>query len=134
MKKYLLFPFPLLALLLELLPSGAVLIFAPGPDERLRRTFSYFSLTPFGYANFAPLLTALLTCLLLLFALLQLFRPNGKRLRTLSVLSAVALILSLGPLVFGTDYITLTGLGITVALAAQLVLTLRLQKEGRANA
>jgi hypothetical protein len=37
--------FPVIALILELLPSGAVLIFKT-PHESLRRTFSYFSLTP----------------------------------------------------------------------------------------
>ena len=31
--------------------SGAK--FATSPTERVKETFSYFSLTPFGYANFA---------------------------------------------------------------------------------
>lgn len=128
MKKFSLLPLPLLALVLELLPSGAVLIFAPGPEEHLRRTFSYFSLTVFGYANFAPFLTALLTCVLLILTLLQLFRPREKTLQALCVLSAVAFVLSLGPLVLGTDYFTLTGAIISAALAAQFVLSLCLRK------
>ena len=44
------------AFILELLPYGTVLPFA----VTLRRAFSYFGLTPFGYADFPPFLTALL--------------------------------------------------------------------------
>ena len=53
MKKVCLVVLPALTIVLELLPLGAVCIFATSPTERLKETFSYFSLTPFGYANFA---------------------------------------------------------------------------------
>jgi len=55
MKKVCLAVLPALTIVLELLPFGAVCIFATSPTERVKETFSYFSLTPFGYANFAPL-------------------------------------------------------------------------------
>ena len=55
MKKISLVVFPALTIVLEALPLGAVCTFAPSPTERVRETFSYFSLIPFGYANFAPL-------------------------------------------------------------------------------
>ena len=61
MKKVCLAVLPALTIALELLPFGAVCIFATSPTERVKETFSYFSLTPFGYANFAPLITAILT-------------------------------------------------------------------------
>lgn len=54
--------FPVLALILEALPYGAVLQFARPAAAPLRELYSYFDLTPFGYANFAPLFTALGTC------------------------------------------------------------------------
>ena len=57
--------FPVLALILEALPYGAVLQFARPAAAPLRELYSYFDLTPFGYANFAPLFTALGTCVLL---------------------------------------------------------------------
>ena len=60
MKKVCLAVLPALTIVLELLPFGAVCIFATSPTERVKETFSYFSLTPFGYANFAPLITATL--------------------------------------------------------------------------
>ena len=49
------------ALILEILPYGAVCNFANPDGEPWRYTYSYFDLTPFGYANFAPFIVALLT-------------------------------------------------------------------------
>ena len=48
MKKVCLAVLPALTIVLELLPFGAVCIFATSPTERVKETFSYFSLTPFG--------------------------------------------------------------------------------------
>ena len=47
MKKLLLVSFPIIAFVLELLPYGVVLNFANPEGEPWRRTYSYFSLTPF---------------------------------------------------------------------------------------
>ena len=69
--------FPVLALILEALPYGAVLQFGRPAAAPLRELYSYFDLTPFGYANFAPLFTALGTCVLLV--LLALYAGTGKR-------------------------------------------------------
>ena len=68
---------PALTLVLEALPYGAVLQFARPAAAPLRELYSYFDLTPFGYANFAPLFTALGTCVLLV--LLALYAGTGKR-------------------------------------------------------
>lgn len=67
---------PIITIILELLPFGAVCIFAPSPTERVKETFSYFDLTPFGYANFTPLLTAILSCLI--FVLLMIYCIKGN--------------------------------------------------------
>ena len=53
--------FHAISLILELLPLGAVLIFAPSPTERVIHTYSYFDLNLVGYANFSPMLTGILT-------------------------------------------------------------------------
>lgn len=81
MKKLLLVSFPIIAFVLELLPYGVVLNFANPEGEPWRRTYSYFSLTPFGYANFGPFITAILTCALLALAVIYLFKPR-KGLKT----------------------------------------------------
>lgn len=77
MKKIRLLILPIITIVLEILPYGAVLVFATSPTDRVRETFSYFSLTPFGYANFAPFITAMLTCVVLLLALISIKQKKG---------------------------------------------------------
>ncbi len=106
------------AIILELLPYGAVLNFANPEDEPWRRTFSYFSLTPFGYANFGPFITALLTCALLILSVIAIFK-YGKGLNTAIMnISGIAALVSLSPLLFGIGYISAVGVAITVVLIA----------------
>ena len=113
---------PLMTILLECLPTGAVCNFAASPTDRVRETFSYFDLTPFGYANFAPFLTAILTCLI--FGLLVVFCLTGDPRMVAKAKNAlyIATLLSLGPLIFGIAYFSVTGFLITLSLAAELLL------------
>lgn len=111
----------LAALICEVFPYGAVCVFANFEGEPYRYTYSYFDLTPFGYANFAPLITALLTCVLLFFILLALLtaRPPHICVRFLALGTTA---LSLAPLLLGTAYFTWLGGLITLALAAITIL------------
>ena len=65
-KNLLLSIFAFAILVLELLPNGVVLNFANPEGAPWRKTYSYFSLTPFGYANFGPFITSVLTCILII--------------------------------------------------------------------
>lgn len=47
-------------------------LFCPGPGERVRAAFPYFSLVPYGYAAFAPLVTAPLTVVVTVLSVLLL--------------------------------------------------------------
>ena len=105
----------LIALVLEILPYGAVCNFALDEGESLRQTFSYFDLTPFGYANFAPFIVALLTCVLTVMIVVSLVSKKPMRTPVLTV-SAVATVLSLAPLLFGISYFSVVGACISVAL------------------
>ena len=58
MKRIALWVLPLTALIFELLPSGVVLRFANPDGDPWVRTYCHFDLTPFGYANFGPLIAA----------------------------------------------------------------------------
>ena len=111
MKKVCLAVLPALTIVLELLPFGAVCIFATSPTERVKETFSYFSLTPFGYANFAPL-SLKKKCVL----------------KALFVLSIITVVISLLPLMYGLDYYTLVGAFITGTLVIESVLAKIQQK------
>ena len=120
-KKWLLLALPLAALVLEALPFGAVLNFA-SPEEPMsvRKTFSYFSLTPFGYANFGPFLTALLTVALTAAVLIWLLRGKGRT--AVRALSVATLVTSLLPLLLGISYYSVIGGCISALLCATLVL------------
>ena len=120
MKKIRLLILPIITIILQILPCGAVLVFAPSPTERVRETFSYFNLTPFGYANFAPFITALLNCIILLLALISI--KLEKMRKAVFWLSLATAIISLLPLVFGIDYYSVVGGIITITLAIESVL------------
>ena len=126
MKKICLAVLPALTIVLELLPLGAVCIFATSPTERVKETFSYFSLTPFGYANFAPLITATLTVAIFLLSLFSLKKKCV--LKALFVLSIITVVISLLPLMYGLDYYTLVGAFITGTLVIESVLAKIQQK------
>ena len=120
MKRIRLLILPIIALILEILPYGAVLVFAPSPTESVRETFSYFSLTPFGYANFGPFLTALLTCVVLALALISI--KKEKFCKAVFAVSLAAAIISLSPLVFGAEFYSAVGCIITILLAVEGIL------------
>lgn len=125
-KKVCLAVLPALTIVLELLPLGAVCIFATSPTERVKETFSYFSLTPFGYANFAPLITATLTVAIFLLSLFSLKKKCV--LKALFVLSIITVVISLLPLMYGLNYYTLVGAFITVTLVIESILAKIQQK------
>ena len=113
---------PIVTLFLEALPYGAVCIFASSPTEQHRKTFSYFDLTPFGYANFAPFLTAVMTCVI--FLLLTVFCLTGRKAFAGAAKNAlfICIVLSLGPLLFGLQFFSVVGGLITLSLLAELML------------
>jgi len=109
------------ALALEASPWGAVCNFAVAPESGGgvdRQTFSYFDLTPFGYANFGPFLTALLSCVLLVLTVIGCFALKGGLLKCITGLSAAAAVSSLLPLAFGISFYSVVGLLITLLLMA----------------
>ena len=114
-KKFIMLCTTLTALVLEILPYGAVCNFANPEGEPWRYTYSYFDLTPFGYANFAPFIVALLTCALMVMIVVSLVSKKPMRTPVLTV-SAVATVLSLAPLLFGISYFSVVGACISVAM------------------
>ena len=120
--KYLLLP--IITLILEILPYGAVCTFAPSPTERIRKTFSYFDLIPFGYANFAPFLTAIITCAILAFLLAYWFTGKDRMFAIAKGLLWVGTAVSLCPLFYGANFFSVVGCLITITLVAQLALML----------
>lgn len=121
-KKVLLLILPAITLILEALPFGAVLNFANPEGASFTKTFSYFSLIPFGYANFSPFITAVITCVA--FGALVAYCLTDKRaFFTLAKhLLCAGLVLSLFPLAFGIKLFSLVAVLISVSLFAELLL------------
>ena len=121
---------PLTAVILELLPFGAVLNFGQPDGEPIRQTYSYFSLTPFGYANFGPLITAVLSCALLVLSIMAVIRPGKRLWRANGNIAVVTALVSVAPWVMlGTRYFTRIGGAITLLLAAHAVLMIIMLKK-----
>ncbi|MBQ8818301.1 MAG: hypothetical protein IJZ83_11120 [Clostridia bacterium] len=112
----------LVALVLEILPYGAVLNFANPEGESWRRTFSYFDLTPFGYANFSPFIVALLTCSLLVLTIVSMLTQKTLR-KPIIAVSVIAAVLSFAPLLMGIKYYSVVGALISATLAIIAVIS-----------
>lgn len=123
MKKRLLFLLlPVITLILEISPYGAVCNFARAYGVVHRETFSYFDLVVFGYANFSPLLTAIITCVILALLVIYLFTDKYRVIAITRILLCIGVILSICPLLYGINYFSLVGALITVSLIAESVL------------
>ena len=109
-------------LIFEALPYGAVCNFAT-PEETIRKTFSYFSLVPYGYANFAPFICALLSCILLVLSFVALFSRGKFFSKAASWLSLFAAVISLAPLLYGIRFFSLVGAIISALLFAVAVIS-----------
>lgn len=129
MKKFVLVGLPVTAIILELLPNGAVLNFANPEGTPIQNTYSYFSLTPFGYANFGPFLTAVLTCVLLLLAVIYAINNSRGVYSCIKIFSVVAVLTSLMPLLYGFDYFSVVGVLISVILFAETIMSNIKQKD-----
>ena len=121
MKKYrfLTLIFPVIAVILEILPFGAVLNFANPEGEPIRRLFSYFDLTPFGNANFAPFLCAILTSALLILCIIYALTGRDVMLKHISILSLCTTVISLCPILYGIRYYSVLGAFISLTLTLQ---------------
>jgi len=117
-KKLIMLCATLIALVLEILPYGAVLNFANPDGGPWRRTYSYFDPTPFGYANFAPFIVALLTCVLLILVVAAILTKKAMRTPLLTA-SAIATAFSLAPLLYGISFFSPVG----ALISASLLLT-----------
>ena len=126
-KSFVLFAITISILILELLPCGAVLEFAHmSPELTLgyyEEHFSYFDPIVYGYGHFGPLLTAVSTCILAVFAVVALFL-EGRAVRiALFVVSGLTLLFSLTPLLTGCY--SLVGGAISALLLVTCIISLK---------
>ena len=120
-KRLLLLIFPVVTFILELLPVSAVLRFANPEGEPWVAKYSYFDPTPFGYANFGPMITAVLTCVLIVLLVIYAVKGNKKVLAAVKMVLWLAIVASLSPLFFGVGFYSLVGGFISLTLITALV-------------
>ena len=120
-KKVLALSVAIIALILEILPYGAVCNFANPDGEPWRRTYSYFDLTPFGYANFSPFIVALLTSCLIILIIIAIITKKSFRTPILTI-SAISTVLSLAPLLLGIRYFSIIGALISITLLSTSII------------
>ena len=114
-----------IALVLEVLPIGVVMVFATSPTKQTIEVYSYFSLLPVGYANFTPLLTGILTILIILLGAIALFRFDraASIRKTIFVCSIISLLFSIVPLfLFGTVGMTVASYAVSCAILLSICL------------
>ena len=121
------------SIILEALPYGAVCNFAT-PEKTIRTLFSYFDLTPFGYANFGPFLTACLSCVILLLSVLMFVSDKPVINKAATIISAVTIVTSLMPLMFGVSYFSVIGGILSVLMIIQFVIIMIIKKRGNNEA
>ncbi len=131
MKIQLTMPAALLALVLEFIPYGVRMRWmAPEPEEYRITWHAYFSMMPFGYGDIFPLVTSVLTVLLILSILLYLWIGEFESgVKGLSCLASAASLIALGMQVFLLGYISPIGIAIAALLVFISVLNFRNQKE-----
>lgn len=119
-----------LTVILEILPYGAVCVFSDGVTE-YRETYSYFDLRPFGYANFSPLITAVLSCVILVLCIILCFRKSKKLNKALATLSGLAAVISFVPFLMGLGFrfYGVCAAAITALLAVIFILALSVKKK-----
>lgn len=127
---WILIALPIAAIALELLPYGVALNFGypseTGEIGWFRETYSYFSLMPYGYGVFGPLIAAALTCVTAVTASVSVILKKNWT-KTIAVLCTVAAALSASPLLLGYRYVTVLGAVITLLLAGEAVFAFRLR-------
>lgn len=111
-------------LVLQCLPFSVKLIFAGENGERWEHLYSYFSMMPFGYATFGPILCAMLTCVTLAILIVYLFKNVDALLLATSCSGILAALLSASQFLYGAKYITPLAVVITVLLLVMAILSL----------
>lgn len=117
----------LISFVLELFPNGAVLKFIVHPEigksHYVYRYYSYFDLTPFGYASFGPLLTGVITIVILILISINLIKYKLNK--PILIFSVIGLITSLMPLMYGIDYFSIVGIFISVCYLLNILLFIK---------
>ena len=117
--------FPLIALILELFPNGVVMRFANPEGEPWVKTVSFFDPLPYGYGNFGPFLSALITAALVILSVFYAVKGGRKLKKVLLILSLAAAVFAILPITFGVSYVTAIMVLVFASHIAQIILLIK---------
>ena len=120
------------AVVIQILPLGAVLRFGitaqDGTVSFSFENYSYFDITPFGYAMFNYMICAVFTAIASLLSIVRTV-TKSRRQTPVTVLSAIALAMSLIPYIFGAYNIFTIIVSVLLAAVVALSVTMRCLRE-----
>jgi len=112
----------LISIILMATPYGIAMTFASGPNERITNYYSYFNMMPLGYGNWLPIITAVLSIVVLMILLINL--RSGKWEKSALICSVICLIASiLSWLIFSS--FTIIGAVIAIFHGAAILFQIR---------
>ena len=86
-----------LILVLELLPCGEVVSYVIPEIGPMTKSCSCFSLIPFMKGNVSPLVTAILTCIMIVLSFVHLIKPISNIVLIWKTISLVSIFISIAP-------------------------------------
>lgn len=114
----------LVAIVLMVIPYGVAMKFASSPTERVTLYYSYFDMIPFGYGNWFPIITAVLSIIIVLVLLIDSKRFNLKKvIKVLMSIGILSIILS------WLTFDTFTFISLLILIIYIFVLAFRLLSE-----
>ena len=120
------------AVVIQILPLGAVLRFGitaqDGTVSFSFENYSYFDITPFGYAMFNYMICAVFTAIASLLSIVRTV-TRSRRQTPVTVLSAIALAMSLIPYIFGAYNIFTIIVSVLLAAVVALSVTMHCLRE-----
>ena len=120
------------AVVIQILPLGAVLRFGitaqDGTVSLSFENYSYFDITPFGYAMFNYMICAVFTAIASLLSIVRTV-TKSRRQTPVTVLSAIALAMSLIPYIFGAYNIFTIIVSVLLAAVVALSVTMHCLRE-----
>ncbi len=111
------------AIILEILPFGAVCAFTDGFED-VYKTYSYFSLTPFGEGVYGPFIAAIASCVVLVLSIAYYFKTKKGIETAIAFISLIAMLASVTPLFYGIEYFTVIGSFVSAILLANFVVSM----------
>lgn len=120
---------PVITLILEIIPYGAVLNFKRPTDTGeivdSITLYSYFDTMAFAWGNIAPMITGIFTCISLLFVIAYCMKGKNRTAIVARKLLLVTAVINLCPLFYGVKYLSLVAILVTASLVTEAVLLTR---------